>query len=218
MTVIGTQRTGRGLPVTVFAPGGRGTIAEAQPWDVGFPGTRVFYENERIAPWDVPGSASPKRPRGAADRDADELLAVADKYEATRAVGMSRGARAIVGLLAGQPDRFERLALVLPPGGFAPGRYARWLASSLPSGHSSNADDRYAKWMASLSVSESTPAGRSAEILVVAQRGDQGHPVRVAEEWAGRLGDARLEVFPSGGLLTEHRERFRSLIIGFMNE
>lgn len=212
--MAGTQQVGGGLPVTVFAPGGRGTIAEAEPWDVGLAGTRVFYENERIAPWDVPGSSSPKRPRGAADRDADELLAVADAFEATRAVGMSRGARAIVGVMAGQPDRFERIVLVLPPGGFAPGRYARWLAS-LSGGQSTT--DRYAKWLASLAAGEPGPMGSSAEILVVAQRGDQGHPVRVGEEWAGRLGDARLEVFPSGGLLTEHEERFRSLVTGFLN-
>jgi hypothetical protein len=55
------------------------------------------------------------------------------------------------------------------------------------------------------------------QVLVVGQRGDRGHPARVAEEWADRLG-ARLELFPSGGLLTAHLERFRSVLTGFMNE
>src|SRR5205085_3682223 len=44
----------------------------------------------------------------------DDLSAVADAVEASRAVGVSLGAGALTRLAADQPDRFERLALLLP--------------------------------------------------------------------------------------------------------
>ena len=36
----------------------------------------------------------------------------------------------------------------------------------------------------------------AADILIVAMRGDAGHPVKVAEDWGARLA-ATVEVFPS---------------------
>jgi pimeloyl-ACP methyl ester carboxylesterase len=45
---------------------------------------------------------------------ADDLLEVADAFGATRAVGLSLGAGALLRLLSRTPDRFERLAFVLP--------------------------------------------------------------------------------------------------------
>jgi hypothetical protein len=63
--------------------------------------------------------------------------------------------------------------LVIPPGGRAAGKYSTWLTSLTSTG-------RY---------------GLTAEILVVGQRGDQGHPARVAEVWSEQLG-AHLEILP----------------------
>jgi 3-oxoadipate enol-lactonase len=178
----GVRRDGRGRPVTVFAPGERVPVDETRRRATGLRGTRLFFEYEGIPqPW--PDGV---RPRRQADRDADEVLAVADAYDASRAVGFSRGARAIVGLLAEQPDRFERIALVLPPGGNAVGRYTALLRS---------------------------PAHVPAEILVVGQRGDRGHPAAVAREWAERLG-AHLEVFDSGDLYA--RPAYRELLAAFL--
>lgn len=55
-----------------------------------------------------------------------------------------------------------------------------------------------------------------APALVIAQEGDPAHPVRVAQELAGLLPDARLEVLAPGGLLWRHREAMRELIGGFL--
>lgn len=183
--------------MTVIAPGEGISIADTQTWAAGVRGTAIYFTSESVAPWDVPGGSSPaKRPRRQADRDADEVLTLADDHYATRALGVSRGARAVLGVLAEEPDRFERVALMLPPGGHAVGRYATWLASL-----SGNGPGRPAT---------------SVDILVVGQRGDQGHPAGVARDWADRLG-ARLELFPSGGPNTAHSERFRSMVTEFLN-
>jgi hypothetical protein len=58
--------------------------------------------------------------RRQADRDAQESRLVADSGRATRALGISRGARAIAGLLARDTGRFERVVLVVPPGALTP--------------------------------------------------------------------------------------------------
>lgn len=208
------ERTGRGSPVTVFAPGGLGSIAEGRRWDVGVGGSRVFFANESIAPWQAADGAKVRRPRREADRDADELFAVADECRATRAVGASRGARAIVGALAEQPDRFDRVVLVAPPGGTAAGRYAEHLAA-LPTNEPAGAD-RHTQWMASLAarrpIAVEPPV---ADVLIIGRRGDQGHPARVASDWADRLA-AGVELFPSGDLLTEHRVRLFDVIREFL--
>jgi pimeloyl-ACP methyl ester carboxylesterase len=94
---------GRGEPVTVFAPGLAAGIADTRPFGGAVAGTRVFFEYR--------GHGAD---RVGYDSLADDLLAVADRYGATRAVGISLGAGALCRLLAGRPDRFERLAFVLP--------------------------------------------------------------------------------------------------------
>ncbi len=91
-----------------------------------------------------------------------------------QAIGFSRGARGIVGERAEEPALFDRVALVIPPGGSAAGEYSNWLSSLISAGR----------------------GGMAAEILVVGHRGDQGHPARVAQAWAEQLG-AHLEILPS---------------------
>lgn len=56
----------------------------------------------------------------------------------------------------------------------------------------------------------------TAPVLVVAQQDDPAHPVGVAEEIAGLLPDARLEVFPPGGILWAHRAKVRALVKDFL--
>lgn len=56
-----------------------------------------------------------------------------------------------------------------------------------------------------------------APALVIAQEGDPAHPVGVAEQLAGLLPDARLEVMAPGGLLWRHRDAMRELIGGFLS-
>lgn len=99
---------GHGEPVTLFAHGLGGSIAETRPLATGLSGTRVlmhFRGHGDSAPladgWDYPLLA-------------EDLLAVADAVGATRAVGLSLGAGALLNLVAARPDRFDRLAFVLP--------------------------------------------------------------------------------------------------------
>ena len=83
-----------------------------------------------------------------------------------RAIGFSRGDRAIVGALAEDSEVFDRIALVIPPRGAGAGKWKPWLDS--------------------LSKSKTRP-NLSAEILVVADRVDADHPLEVAQFWAEQL-------------------------------
>ncbi len=99
---------GDGLPVTLFAHGLGGSSIETRPLATRTPGTRVLLTFRSHA-----GSAT--IPGGWTYDDlADDLVTVADAYGATRAVGLSLGAGALLRLLSRRPDRFDRLAFVLP--------------------------------------------------------------------------------------------------------
>lgn len=99
---------GSGDPVTVVAHGIGGSAAETRPLAARLRGTRVLAEfrgHGRSAA--LPGGWH-------YDLLAHDLAAVADATGATRAVGLSLGSGALLRLLLAQPDRFERLAFVLP--------------------------------------------------------------------------------------------------------
>jgi 3-oxoadipate enol-lactonase len=100
--------TGVGLPVTVFAHGLAGDIAGTRPLGSAISGRRVFFHFRGHG-----RSSSPPGPWSFADLAAD-LLAVADRASATRALGVSMGAGALARLLADHPDRFERVVCYLP--------------------------------------------------------------------------------------------------------
>ena len=156
-------------------------------------GTRTRSRGPRsVSPTRTPGTLSPWRGiRREAERDAAEARLVAIDHRLTQAIGFSRGARAIVGALAEDPALFDRVALVIPPGGSAAGKYSDWLSSLS-------------------SVGRGEMAG---EILVVGNRGDQGHPARVAQAWAQQLG-AHLEILPPRAVYTDP-ERVMSLLAEF---
>ena len=111
-TDIAYQVTGAGEPVTCFVPGLAQTIAETRPFGSGVLGRRVFL--------DLRGqghSAAP--PVDEVDAWtyralADDVAAVANETEATRALGVSLGAGALLELVVRQPRRFDRLVIVLP--------------------------------------------------------------------------------------------------------
>jgi hypothetical protein len=172
---VGVVKRGRGKPFTLFVPGGQGEDLETRMrYADQIPGTKVgfAYESSRHL-------EALARMRLEAERDGAEARAVAGDHQVTQAIGFSRGARAIAGALAEDPDLFARVALVIPPGGRAAGKYCEWL-SSLSAGRGEIA----------------------AEILVVSHRGDQAHPARVAEAWAEKLG-AGLEILPSRAVYTD---------------
>lgn len=99
---------GQGTPVTVFAHGLGGSIAETRPLASKVTGTRVLIDHRGhgasaalVDGWDY-------------DLLARDLLAVADAVGASRAVGLSLGAGALLRLLSLEPGRFAKLAFVLP--------------------------------------------------------------------------------------------------------
>ncbi len=102
------RSVGSGTPVTVFAHGLAGTIADTRPLGGGVSGCRVFPHLRGHG-----GSVAPPGAWTYADL-AEDLATVADAVDATRALGISLGAGALCRLLAGHPDRFERLVFFLP--------------------------------------------------------------------------------------------------------
>ena len=96
-------KRGRGRPFTLFAPGGQGEDLEARMrYADQVPGTKIGFAYEHS------GHFEPLAPiRRQAERDAAEARAVASDYQATQAIGFSRGARAIVGALAEDPALFD---------------------------------------------------------------------------------------------------------------
>lgn len=184
MTVVQDER---GRPFTLFVPGeGRGPlpsapmIAAAQWFAQDVQGKRLSFYYEESGYFDrVPPL------RRQAERDAAEARIVADAGGATRAFGFSRGARALAGLLAQDPGRFERVVLVVPPGDLRPPPLS------------------YRVWLDSLPTAAKGPPAPGTEFLVLGLRGDRNHPARAAEEWAGCLG-ARLELFPGRGTAPQY--------------
>jgi pimeloyl-ACP methyl ester carboxylesterase len=100
--------TGSGLPSTVFAHGLAGSIETTRPFGSGVAGSRTFFYIRGHG-----ASAAPETDWTYAALAA-ELDAVARHVGATRALGESMGAGALCSLLEQQPDRFDRLVLVIP--------------------------------------------------------------------------------------------------------
>lgn len=100
--------TGSGEPVTVVAHGLGASPAETRPLVGGVPGTRVFPSAR--------GHGGAPLGDGPCDYAAlgRDLEQVADAHGATRALGVSLGAGALLSLLARRPDRFARVVLLLP--------------------------------------------------------------------------------------------------------
>lgn len=99
---------GSGAPVTVLAHGLGGSTEETRPLASAMPGTRVLLHFRGH------GDSAPLEDGWDYAMLADDLRSVADAVSATRALGLSLGAGALLRLLAETPDRFERLAFVLP--------------------------------------------------------------------------------------------------------
>ncbi|MCW2712957.1 MAG: alpha/beta hydrolase [Frankiales bacterium] len=99
---------GEGGPVTVFAHGLGGTAAETRPLALRAPGTRVLLSFRGH------GGSDALEDGWDYDLLAEDLLAVADHVGATGCVGLSLGCGALLRVLRDDPDRFERLVLVMP--------------------------------------------------------------------------------------------------------
>jgi 3-oxoadipate enol-lactonase len=99
---------GAGRPVTVFAHGLAGGIADTRPLGSGVSGRRVFFQFRGHG-----RSAAPPGRWTYLDL-ARDLRAIADLHGATRALGVSLGAGALCRLLADNPNRFEKVVFFLP--------------------------------------------------------------------------------------------------------
>jgi hypothetical protein len=142
----------------LFAPGGDGeNLVQRMRYADQVSGTKIGFAYEQSGHFEACAGI-----RRQAERDAAEVSAVANEQRTTRTIGFSRGARAIVGALAENSQLFERIVLVVPPGGHAAGRYSTWLTSGATGGR----DDL------------------TGEVMVVGHRGDRTHPARVAEATA----------------------------------
>lgn len=102
----GVVVAGSGDPVTIAAHGLGASVAETRPLLSGVAGRRVFYA-ARGHGGDVPEPFT-YRDLG------DDLLALADSCGASRALGVSMGAGALLSLLSHQPTRFEKVVIFLP--------------------------------------------------------------------------------------------------------
>lgn len=99
---------GSGGPVTLFAHGLGGGRSETRPLAGKVGGTRVLLSFR--------GHGASDALDGGWDYDvlADDIRTVADHVDATGCVGLSLGGGALLRVLRNAPDRFERLAFVLP--------------------------------------------------------------------------------------------------------
>ena len=102
--------TGTGHPTTLFVPGLAQSIADTRPFGSAVEGTRVFVDLRGHGGSQAPTTADGWTYEGLTA----DLRTVADAVGATRALGVSLGAAALVRLLADEPARFERAVLALP--------------------------------------------------------------------------------------------------------
>ena len=107
---LNVEVMGEGEPVTVFAHGITSSLQEIAAFGWRTRGTRVMF--------DFRGHGASESPPADVGYDTPcmrrDLEFVADAYGATRALGVSMGAGALLHLLADQPDRFERLVFFIP--------------------------------------------------------------------------------------------------------
>lgn len=101
--------TGHGTPRSLFVHGLAGSIATTRPYASKVAGTRTFVHLRGHG-----ASHTPEDDDWGYAELAAEVWSVADRAGATRALGVSMGAGALLAGLARDPDRFERVVLVLP--------------------------------------------------------------------------------------------------------
>lgn len=99
---------GSGSPVTIFAHGLAGSVSETKPLAMACSGTRVLFSFRGH------GGSDPLPGGWDYDLLAHDLRVVADHVGATGACGLSLGAGALLRILTQTPNRFDRLAFVMP--------------------------------------------------------------------------------------------------------
>nr|WP_042182388.1 alpha/beta hydrolase [Kibdelosporangium sp. MJ126-NF4]CEL14958.1 Beta-ketoadipate enol-lactone hydrolase [Kibdelosporangium sp. MJ126-NF4]CTQ93449.1 Beta-ketoadipate enol-lactone hydrolase (EC 3.1.1.24) [Kibdelosporangium sp. MJ126-NF4] len=225
------QAYGSGAPVTVVVPGLGATPGEARIPASGLPGTRVVLT--------LPSHGDePDAPEGYWDYRtiADDVLKAADEVKAQKAIGVSLGAGALTRIAAENPDRFDRIALLLPavldrprsaevqsvlskqtsedeiartlPDGYALGDYVQARAKALR--RLTTAIDQLS---AQFPVADREALRHvTAPTLVIGAVGDPLHPADIARETAAAFGKGELELFDSPAPMITHRAQLRGLL------
>jgi pimeloyl-ACP methyl ester carboxylesterase len=255
-------RTGSGEPVTVLVHGLAGSVAQTRPFGSGLPGTKVLPHLRGHG-----GTAVPAEGPGTYADLAAEVDAVRAATGATRALGVSLGAGALLRSLAaaaaaGAPLPYERVVLALPAALDVPApeqdpgrRRLLDLADALAARDAVRAAallrDQQPEAVRRLPSVGLWARRRAAEIvgpvlppvlrafaeaaplegltdpatvlaavrlpvLVLAQEGDDAHPVGQARRLAAALPGAELVVLPPGGVLWTGRDRLREVLTAFL--
>jgi 3-oxoadipate enol-lactonase len=222
------QAFGGGGPTTLVVHGLGATAGEARIPASGLPGTRVVVTLPSHS-----GAADAPDGYWTYSRIAADLWAVAREVGATRAVGVSLGAGALVALLAARPDAFDRVALLLPatldrprpaqtvddlvsavelPDGVEAGAYLQSRAAAFR-----RLNAAVAALPSQVSVADPGVLARvPTRVLVVAATDDPLHPEAVAKATAAAFPNGVLEVFPSRTPLVTHRRELRKLLVDFV--
>lgn len=221
---------GSGGPVTLVVPGLAATPGEARIPASGLPGTRVVVT--------LPSHGDePDAPEGywRYDTIAKDVLEVADEVKAQGAIGVSLGAGVLTRIVAEHPDRFDRLALLLPavldqPRAAEVREQLRKvepedIARTLPAGYAlgdyvearSRALKRLQPAIEQLSLTYPVEDRRvlaqvTAKVLVIAATDDPLHPTHIAEEVAGAFTDAELRIFDSSAPMITDRAEMRGML------
>lgn len=239
---------GQGSPVTVFAHGLGGTIADTRPFGSGVVGTRVFYTAR--------GHDGTHIDRFDYESLADDLREVADAHDATHALGISMGAGALCRLLSQTPDRFERVVLYLPAVIDVPrGAEAMTRLQSLDASTATEAEVADAVLADVPAAVRDTAAARAyaqtraqvlclpsmrhaarnlandvavtdasaltkvtAPVLILGCVDDVAHPSSVAERLAQLFPNASLHIYDSPDVVWTKRQDLRARVSGFLDD
>ncbi|MCC8244279.1 alpha/beta hydrolase [Saccharothrix sp. NEAU-S10] len=195
---------GSGAPVTLVGHGLGATPGEARLPTSGLPGTKVVVT--------LPSHGdAPDAPEGywTYRRIAADLRAAARETGATRAVGVSLTAGALLALLADEPDAFDRVALLLPAVLDEPrrllGREEAITAVGGPPDYQAERRQAFARLDGALNelpgqvavTDRAALAQVTAPVLVVGATDDPLHPEDVAKQVAAAFPNGRLELVPS---------------------
>ena len=236
---------GTGDPVTIFAHGLAGTADDCRPWANAVTGTAVLLELRGH------GRSGPVPDEGwSYDTFAADLEGVAEETGAHQAVAVSVAACALLSWLSREPERFDRVVLVLPaalaevrvdaaserlaglgrmalagdskaitaallaelPAVVAESRLARIWASRRASRLVTTPPPLPRADLAPPVTDVSALAAVTAEVLVLAERGDPLHPEAIAIQVADAIPRSRLVVMEHGALHWTARAEVTALI------
>ncbi|MFD1148971.1 alpha/beta fold hydrolase [Saccharothrix hoggarensis] len=211
---------GSGAPVTLVGHGLGATPGEARLPTSGLPGTKVVIT--------LPSHGdAPDAPEGYWNyrRIAADLREVARQTGATRAIGVSLTAGALLALLADEPDAFDRVALLLPAVLDEPrpllSREDAIAAVGGPPDYQAQRrrafarlDGALAELPGQVAVADRAALARvTAPVLVIGATRDPLHPEDVAKQVAGAFPNGRLELVPSW---LAHRADVRGWLSDFL--